>query len=255
MQSCLRTRAYLIHLALFSLVSVSTLYGQRAPVLIELFTSEGCSSCPPADALVQQLDAKQPIPGVEIVVLSEHVDYWNHDGWKDQYSSAAWSERQSAYARVLGLGEVYTPQLLVNGSVELPRANQQQITQALEKAASAASVAVKLDALTVDGAVLSGHIQADGHALKHNADVYLALALSHADTQVAGGENRGRHLTHVAVLEQLKKLTTIHAGKSINQDFELKLTPGADPGNIRLVAFVQEPGLGKVFGTAMQQYP
>ncbi len=248
-------RAYPLYLALLTLTAVSTLHGQRAPVLIELFTSEGCSSCPPADALVQQLDAKQPIAGVEIIVLSEHVDYWNHDGWKDPYSSAAWSERQSGYAKALGFSDVYTPQLLINGSVELPRANQQQMTQALEKAASAANVAIKLNSLGVDGAVLHGHIQADGHALKHNADVYLALALSHAESQVASGENRGRHLTHVAVLKQLKKLATVHAGDSISQDFEWKLAPETGFGNIRLIAFVQEPGQGKVLGAVRAALP
>jgi hypothetical protein len=225
--------------------------------LIELFTSEGCSSCPPADALLQKLDTAQPVPGAQLIVLSEHVDYWNHDGWKDPYSSALWSDRQSAYAQVLRVSDVYTPQLLVDGTAELRLANPQQMGQTLQKAAAGVTVPVRIQSVSVNGnpAVLRAHIEADGKSEKRKADVYVAIALNHAESQVLHGENSGRHLTHVSVLQNLKKIGNVEPGKSAAEDVEFKLKSGTDLANLRIIAFVQEPGPGKVLGAALQKAP
>jgi hypothetical protein len=226
-----------------------------APVLLELFTSEGCSSCPPADNYVRQADRSQPIPGVHLIVLSEHVDYWDHDGWKDPYSSAAFTERQSDYVRALRLSTPYTPQIIINGT-EILKGDAQQIQELYAKAAADAKVDVRIGSVSVEGQpgnMVRAHIDVDGAAAKHSADVFVAVALDHAESEVLAGENSGKHLAYVAVVEEIKKIGKLDKGKSFSQEAQLKLKSPADPKNLRLIAFVQESGPGKVLGAAMQK--
>jgi hypothetical protein len=226
------------------------------PILIELFTSEGCSSCPPADAWLKQIDASQPIPGARAIVLSEHVDYWNHDGWKDPYSSSFFTDRQSAYVHALGGSSPYTPEMIVDGATELHLENQAQVAQAFQRAAQAQQLPVGISALRIDGdspSVLSAHIDADGAQARHNAEVYAVIALNHAESQVLRGENGGRRLTHAAVALDVVHVGRLEKGKSFSQSFQARLKPGLDPKNLRLVVFVQESGPGSVVGAAMRE--
>lgn len=224
------------------------------PVLIELFTSEGCSSCPPADAWLLQMDA-QPLVGAQMIVLSEHVDYWDHDGWKDPYSSALVTERQGDYARAFRLDSPYTPQVIVNGTVNLKLSDSQQIGQTLQQAATIPTVPVTISSAAIDpgnAGILRAHVDINGASAEHNNDIYEAIALNHAESQVLHGENGGKHLTHVAVVQQLTKIGKLEKGKNFSRAIEIKLKPGTNPRNIRLVVFVQQSGPGKVLGAALQ---
>ena len=224
------------------------------PVLIELFTSEGCSSCPPADALLEKLDDRQPVPGAQLIVLSEHVDYWDHDGWKDPNSSALLTERQSSYEHALGASTPYTPQLIVDGTSEMHIDNAQQIESTLRKAATTEKIATRIASISLDAdpSVLRAHVEVDAVS-DHGADVFAAVALDRVESQVLHGENGGRHLTHVAVVQQLTKIGKVSKGKGFSQDIQLKLKPGTDPKNLRLVVFVQQPGPGKLLGASMRK--
>ena len=226
------------------------------PIFVEPFTSEGCSSCPPADALLQQMDTTPHFAGAQLIVLSEHVNYWDHDGWKDPNSSAELTERQAAYEQALGLKEPYTPQLIVDGTREMSANDPQQIDKILREAASVPTIPVRIGEASVDAgnpAVVRMHIAADGISDKHNADVYVAVALDRVESQVLHGENGGRHLTHVAVVVNLKKVGKLLKGKSFDEVVQLKLKPGTDPKNVRLVAFVQEAGPGRLLGAALRK--
>ncbi len=228
----------------------------KTPVLLELFTSEGCSSCPPADAFVRKLDATQPLSNAQIIVLSEHVDYWDHDGWKDPYSSHLFTFRQEEYTRAFHLDSPYTPQIILDGTQVVDLGKPQLLDQTFQKAAEATTVPVLISSLSVDQsspAVLRAHIEVDGTHAPHNGDVYVAVALNHAESQVLRGENKGRDLEHVAVVESLTKIGSLQKGKTFSKDFEAKLKAGLDPGNIRMIAFVQESGPGEVLGAAMEK--
>jgi len=225
------------------------------PVLIELFTSEGCSSCPPADAYVEMLDKSQPLPGASVIVLSEHVDYWDHDGWKDPYSSHSLTDRQSDYERALGLPTAYTPQIIVDGAAVL-KGDAQQFKAIYASAEQEAMIPVRIDSASVDSQsppALRAHISVDGAGVKHNAEVFVAIALDHAESQITAGENSGKRLSYVSVVEELRRIGKLQKGRDFSQNVELALKPGIDPHNLRLISFVQQSGPGRVLGAAVDK--
>ena len=227
------------------------------PVLVELFTSEGCSSCPPADVLLQRLDDNQPIPGTQLIVLSEHVTYWDHEGWKDPNSSSALTYRQTVYETSLGVKEPYTPQFVIDGSQSVSLERPRSLEDALNKAKANAKIPVWISNITVDpsdSTTLHAHIETGTNTDKHNAEVYLAVALNRVESQVLRGENGGQHLIHVAVVQQFNKIGKLPKGKSFAQDVQVKLKPNQDLKSIRLVVFAQEPGQGKLLGASMQKF-
>jgi hypothetical protein len=205
----------------------------RAPILVELFTSEGCSSCPPADRLLQRLDS-------EAIVLSEHVDYWDHQGWKDRFSSHAFTVRQEAYAHLFGLDSSYTPEMVIDGAVEFNGSDSGRAAQEISKAARRPKARVVLTRLA------SG-LRIEVEAAPASGDVILALADPAAQSQVAAGENKGRALTHVAVARSLRRIGSVKRGMAFRSDIALP----RDAASQRIVVFVQEEGQSRVSGVAM----
>jgi hypothetical protein len=235
---------------LLALASGSSL-GQSAvakPVLVELFTSEGCSSCPPADALLRTLDSTQPVAGVQLIVLGEHVDYWDDLGWKDTYSAHAFTPRQQAYAERLRLASPYTPQMVVDGNFQFLGSDRELANQAFEKARDLPKVAVRISAIRIENGNLLARIETG--PLPAQADVFVALALDHAQSQVLRGENGGHRLEHVAVVRTLRRVGTSSKGQAFSRDVSLTVNSPGTP--YHLVAFVQESNQGRILGAAVE---
>lgn len=223
------------------------------PVLVELFTSEGCSSCPPADALLERLDRPRSVSGAELIVLSEHVDYWNSIGWKDPYSSHEYSERQSAYAAQFGLASIYTPQMVVDGHFEFVGSDERRASQVIKEAAKASKARVLISLVSSDHKTTIAHIEAGplpSTTGAQSADVFLAIADNSDESRVSGGENAGRTLQHVAVLRRLTRVGTVDGSSGFSRDvnFDLKSKKHDD---LRIVVIVQEPAAGRVLGAAL----
>jgi hypothetical protein len=203
----------------------------RVPVLVELFTSEGCSSCPPADKLLESLDP-------QAIVLSEHVDYWDRLGWRDPYSGPANTRRQAAYARGFGIEGPYTPQMVIDGVTEFVGNDARRATLEIERARSRIKIGVHLSR-TAAGV----RVQIDPVA--QAADVWLALADNSGTSRVTAGENRGHSLHHVAILRSLRKIG------AVKRDAGFAQTIDVPPGASRVIVFVQDSGLGRVYGVGM----
>jgi hypothetical protein len=199
---------------------------------------------------------RQPVAGVELVVLSEHVDYWNHLGWTDPYSSHFFSERQSAYADRFDSSSVYTPQMVVDGTNEFVGSNPRSANDAFLKAVNAPKSSIRISSITQERTnILRAHVETEPLPASLDSgevEVYLAVALNSAESHVSRGENGGRMLAHTAVVRNLVKIGSLRKGQIFAQDVQLKVESGADPHNLRLIAFLQEPRQGRVVGATVE---
>ena len=229
---------------------------KRTPVIVELFTSEGCSSCPSADAVLMRLDKTQPVAGVEVIALSQHVDYWNYLGWRDPFSSEQFSERQRDYAERFGRDGVYTPQMVVDGQAEFVGSNNGKALDAIAKAAQSpkATVVIESTGETPGSAPQLRVRVADVPAVSAGdaAEVWLAVTESNLAIDVARGENGGRRLGHAAVVRRLSALGGITEQKAATFSVEtvVKLDGSWRRENLRAVAFVQERASRRILGAA-----
>jgi hypothetical protein len=235
-------------LALLILLCRPAASAASVPILVELFTSEGCSDCPPADSFLAVLDAKQPLPGARLIVLEEHVDYWDDEGWRDPFSSHSLTLRQARYVERLNVKEgAYTPQMVVDGSEAFVGNNRVEAGRVLQNETRMPKIDVEISSVHVDDGKIIAHI-ATG-VLPANAEVLIALALDHAQSQVLRGENGGRALQHVAVVRRLSSVGKVKKGQSFSKDVTLPLQGTNE--RYRVVVFAQEPDEGKVLGAAM----
>jgi hypothetical protein len=203
------------------------------PVVVELFTSEGCSSCPPADAVLARLEEKQPVPGALVIPLAHHVDYWDSLGWPDPFASSAATKRQHSYR-----GN-YTPQAIVDGSAEMVGSRGTALESAIAEAAKRPHVKVVITpgAQTGEVAVTAPSVS-DG-------EIVVALVQTRARIAVPRGENAGRTLDHTAIVRDLK----------IGPRATFTLPKGVAANDVRIVAFLQEQKSRRILGATQAPFP
>ena len=207
--------------------------------VVELFTSEGCSSCPPADKLVAKIQSENT--GKPIYILAFHVDYWNSLGWKDRFSNSEYSDRQRRYADWLHLETVYTPQVIINGASEYVGSDEGSVTKAITAGLNQSPAAT----LTLQGSIEGDKLNVEYNTTEKNAELVLALVQKSAESNVRAGENAGKKLSHVQIVRQLvyqdvngKKKITINLPKDFIQ------------AGWELIGFVQHKNDGRITAAA-----
>jgi hypothetical protein len=245
------------YLAIFALLGLVSAQDRRVPVIVELFTSEGCSSCPPADQLLLRMDRNQPIAGARIIALEEHVDYWNSLGWVDPFSSPQYRGRQNDYGRKFFDDNIYTPQMVVNGLVAFVGNDGERAAQEIGKAAQSQTTVVEVKAIpkVADPDLMDLSVQVANTGKVRNSNVYLAVTESDLSTNVSRGENSGRLLHHAPVVRSFGVIGKIDA-KGSNAGAitsTLRLPSEWKRQNLRAVVFVQERESYKITGAAVAE--
>ena len=222
------------------------------PVIVELFTSQGCSSCPAADAFLNDLANNQPVDGLHIIPLSLHVDYWDDMGWKDSFSHRRHSIRQQLYASVIGDKRIYTPQMIINGRSAFTGSDTATAMQALRLYGTAAKLPVHVYLKDDRRAVIrvAGVNMLPRPIMGH---VVLALTEDGLETEILRGENRGRSLSNVGVVRNIGIVGTVSLGPGadragFSREVELDLQPGWNPEHMHVVVFVQDIEKMRVLG-------
>jgi hypothetical protein len=221
--------------------------------LLELYTSEGCSSCPPADRWVSQLPRPEFVPG-KLVVLAFHVDYWNYIGWTDRFSQARFTERQRTLVRANRLRTAYTPQLTLNGrdyrdfgnfETQVARANSQPSTIDLALNTERGKAAIKFSVVATPS----------GKAIEKATELYVAVYENNLETDVKAGENRGARLRHDYVVRALIGPMRVETGKPTRWSGEIPIARDWKAGDLGVAAFVQVSQGGEVLQASAREWP
>lgn len=220
---------------------------ERTPVLVELFTSEGCSSCPPADVLLGKLEHLQPVNGAQIIILGEHVDYWDKDGWRDRFSSPDYTQRQTEYAAKLRVSSgSYTPQMIVDGTDQFLGSDARHALKSITTARQTPKTSLTVTNITVDGRRVSAEVSAPPFSFK--GDLYAALVDPVDTTDVKKGENGGKHLEHAGVVRTMQHIGSLKDLAAGPRKFNLNAPSDAVPGSMRVVVFAQRSDMGPIVG-------
>jgi hypothetical protein len=228
---------------------------ESTPVLVELFTSEGCSSCPPADALLSRLGRTQPVRGADIIALEEHVDYWDRLGWKDPFSSEAATARQGEYGQAFGGRQVYTPQMVVDGRAEFVGGSDTDALRAIRAASQSQKPAIQLSWEKDD--TLAIHVEPRNNAGQRDGQqLYLVVAENMLHSDVKRGENAGRALEHNGVVRQLLPLGKVDAAEAgFSSSVAVHPDQGWNRANLLAVIFVQERRSRHILAAAAIPFP
>ncbi len=218
-------------------------------VLIELFTSEGCSDCPPADELLRQVSGQTTANGQVIVGISEHVSYWNGLGWKDPFSSDLYTNRQNDYGAHFGLGSVYTPQMVVNGREQFVGSDRHALEAAVASEAQRKQIDLRITSAEIIGKNITFTYSAADLPAKGSLELLAVLVDDMDRSNVLRGENSGRALIHVSVARALAPLGTLRETGQSSVSLPLPSSFTSSSGTSHhLVLFAQERGAGAVLG-------
>lgn len=236
---------------------VSTAETKRAPVIVELFTSEGCSTCPPADALLARLEEQQPVADAEVIALEEHVDYWNQQGWVDPYSSAEWTLRQQEYVAVFKGDGVYTPQMVVDGASQFIGSRIREVIAGIGEASRTPKANVVAAPVAPAGSLTQQfRVSVEnlvGGTSGDTPEVWLAVTEKGLRSEVSRGENAGKNLSHASIVRWMRKVGVLDARKPSSPfagNTSVKLKPAWKLDNLRVVALVQEKKSKRILGAA-----
>jgi hypothetical protein len=221
----------------------------QQPVVVELFTSEGCSSCPPADAMLIKLSHQRNTNIANLILMEEHVEYWNDGGWHDRFSGPSYTQRQYDYVKDLRLKTAYTPQIVIDGHLQASGNNPAEVQQFLLQAAKASKpAAVTLHLTSADK--LQVTIDNPSRA---KVEILFAVTEDDLTTKVGAGENGGRTLAHSAVVRELHKVGTTSDDK-FDKVINLPDKPDWKKPDLRAIVLLQNPSSGEILGAAQIPY-